>query len=105
MSLVHGIDVGHGHEQEQEQLCVLQYVVPNGLFGRVQVTVPAVDDGNHGPHYSGSQDNGLGLAQMGEFFCHDQGVRDHEYDQCREADSMEGEVNESARRRGGPCLA
>ena len=79
VALGHGVDVGHRHQQEQEQLGVLLEIMLESLvdllcrdaMGRSQVSDVRPDDAR-------GQDDGLGFPEMGELLGHHERIGDDE---------------------------
>ncbi len=80
-ALVHGVDVGHGHQQEQHQLGVLEEVVPHRLLRGSACRPGRRRRGDQRPDDAGGEHHRLGLAQMGELLRHHQQVGGDEQDQ------------------------
>ena len=81
----HGVDVGHRHQEEEEQLRVFQKVMPYGLFDFAIGTRHAVGQGHEYPDQTCRNQHGLGFRQVNPFFQHDQQVSDDKNRYCNVA--------------------
>ena len=96
----HGIDIGHGHQQEQHELGVFQQIAPRRLLGGVGHAMNTVFQCDHAPDDAGGQDHRLGFTQLGEFLGHDQGIGGNKDEQGEIAYAGAGEVEAAATASG-----
>ena len=59
LALIHGVYVGHGGQQKQEQFGEFQQVVAKSGFGDIANAALGVFPGDQAPDYSGCQNNRL----------------------------------------------
>ena len=74
ISLVHGIDVGHGHQEEEKQLSVFEKIVPNGYLCRMSITHTVEGESDKNPDSTSSKKNRFRFSQMELFFKNHQRV-------------------------------
>ncbi|MNL06622.1 hypothetical protein D3C87_1272620 [compost metagenome] len=99
--VLHGVDVGHGHQQEQHQLPIFQQVLPKPLVGQRAQPRVRIDDANGYPDDAGGDQHRLGFSQLQVLFGHHQEVGEHEDDEGKEADAAVGQSKRAALGQGG----
>ena len=85
IQFVHGVDIGHGHQQEQHEFGVFQQIVADRLLDLLAHTVFVVFHCDQRPDDAGRENDRFGLAQVGEFLGHHQRVGHYEEPQGEKA--------------------
>ncbi|MNF42569.1 hypothetical protein D3C84_236260 [compost metagenome] len=94
--LLHGVDIGHGHQQEQQQLGIFQQVVTKSVVGQGAEPLLGIDDANHYPDDAGRDQHRLGLAQLQGLLGHHQPIGEHEEDEGEPAGPAVGQGDGAA---------
>ncbi len=84
--ILHGVDIGHRHQQEQHQLGIFQQGMAEGLFGCRAHPLSLVGDTDQDPDHPGGHQHGFGLAQLQILFGHHQGVGQHKQSDTKKSD-------------------
>ena len=89
IALGHGVDVGHGDQQEEEERRVLKEVVVQAVLQQLGVMAALLHQiGDDEPDGAGGKDDRLALAQVDELLRHDHGIGDHENDKRQDAEGV-----------------